>query len=424
MNYDVIVIGAGLSGLMAAEAAQSEGARVLVLARGMGSLSLTTSCIDGLGYSEKSQDPISSPLASIAQWRKNYPLHPYSLLGAERIIASLTHFQEVCRRGGLDYQGDFSSTMILPTALGTFRPTCLAPEAMKRGDLSLPGPVLLLGIKGYREFFPFFAAENLNALHEDGKASSSFRGAVVEEFHIPGKVLNSLSLAQALDEKKYRDLLVTRVKSLLKIGERLGFPAVLGFHDSQDCWRDMQEKLGTEVFEIPIAPPSVPGLRLDNCLKHHLREKGVRVIVGLSELTPIRGSGELSGFSLGRPGTHVTYYAKAVVLATGKFFGGGLDSSRARVFEPLLDLPLQFPSRRSEWFNPRLLGPGGQPFNSFGVEVDEDLRPVGLSGKFIYRNLFAAGGILAHADSVAEKSGGGVAISTGYWAGKMAAAVS
>ena len=40
MPYDVIVIGAGLAGLMAADAAQSRGARVLILARGMGSLPL------------------------------------------------------------------------------------------------------------------------------------------------------------------------------------------------------------------------------------------------------------------------------------------------------------------------------------------------------------------------------------------------
>jgi glycerol-3-phosphate dehydrogenase subunit B len=40
----------------------------------------------------------------------------------------------------------------------------------------------------------------------------------------------------------------------------------------------------------------------------------------------------------------------------------------------------------------------------------------------IYQNLYAAGGILAHGDSMAEKSGGGVAIATGYAAGQLAAA--
>ncbi len=424
MNYDVIIIGAGLSGLMAAEAAQSEGARVLVLAKGMGAFALTTSCIDGLGYSENSVNPISSPLASMVQFQKDHPRHPYSLLGAEKITASLSRFQEVCRAGGLDYEGEFSSTIMLPTALGTFRPTCLAPQTMKGGDLSRPGPVLLLGLKGVRDFFPFFAAENLNSLHEHGRTPSSFRAAIVEGFPLPGKPLNPLSLAHAFDEKKYRALLITRVESLLKKGERVGLPAVLGFHCPQDSWREMQEKLDTEVFEIPIPPPSVPGLRLDKCLKDHLRENGVRIIIGVPELTPLRGPDRLNGFSLGRSGGHVNYFAKSIILATGKFFGGGLDSSRARVFEALLGLPLRFPSRRSEWFSARFLGPEGQPFDSFGVEVDEKLRPVDPSGKFIYRNLFAAGGILAHADSMAEKSGGGVAISTGYWAGKMAAAVS
>jgi len=86
-----------------------------------------------------------------------------------------------------------------------------------------------------------------------------------------------------------------------------------------------------------------------------------------------------------------------------------------------LGLPVKYPLHRSEWFNPRLLAPEGQPFNSFGLEVDEELRPVDATGKVQYQNLFAAGGILAHADSMAEKSGGGVAISTGYWAGKLAA---
>jgi anaerobic glycerol-3-phosphate dehydrogenase len=62
MFYDVIVIGAGLAGLMAAEAAQSQGARVLILAKGMGSLPLMTGCIDGLGYfPSTSLTPLPSP---------------------------------------------------------------------------------------------------------------------------------------------------------------------------------------------------------------------------------------------------------------------------------------------------------------------------------------------------------------------------
>ncbi len=41
--------------------------------------------------------------------------------------------------------------------------------------------------------------------------------------------------------------------------------------------------------------------------------------------------------------------------------------------------------------------------------------------EIIWYILIAAGGIIAHADSMSEKSGGGVAVSTGYFAGTLAA---
>ncbi len=117
------------------------------------------------------------------------------------------------------------------------------------------------------------------------------------------------------------------------------------------------------------------------------------------------------------------YSARAFVLATGQFIGGGLDSDRTTVRETLLDLPVRYPKLRREWFNQHLLSAEGQPFNGFGLEVNECLNPVDGEGQVIYSNLFAAGGIIAHADSMTEKSGGGVAIATGYLAGMLSAGV-
>jgi len=424
MFYDVIVIGAGLSGLMAAEAAQSEGARVLLLAKGLGSLPLTTGCIDALGYFPSvSKIPLGSPSAFIDQLQRHNPDHPYVKVGKEKILSSFIRFQELCGAGALTYTGDFSSNITLPTTLGTLHPTCLVPETMKKGDLSLPGPALLLGFQGFRDFFPFFAAENLNGLRAQGKVSSFFRAEVLQGLDLHGKAMNGLNLARAFDGKEFRKMFGDRVKPLLKKGERLGLPAVLGFYSPKEVWLDLQERLDAEIFEVPMPPPSVPGLRLYSCLRDYLRGKGVRIVVGLSGLTPLSEPGRLNGFSLGSSSKSPVYRANAVVLATGKFFGGGLDSDRERVCETLLGLPVKHPFHRREWFNHRLLAPEGQPFNSFGVEVDEALRPVDPAGNLLYRNLFAAGGILAHADSMAEKSGGGVAICTGYRAGKLAAAM-
>jgi glycerol-3-phosphate dehydrogenase subunit B len=424
MFYDVIVIGAGLAGLMAAEAAQSQGARVLILARGMGSLPLMTGCIDGLGYfPSTSLTPLPSPLRALTQMRENNPRHPYVIVGQERISSAMAHFQELGRSGKMPYAGDLNSKFLIPTPLGTFRPTCLVPETMKSGNLSLSGCVLLLGFAGLKDFSPFLAAENLNVLHSQGKIAPSFRAESLLPLDLAGKAINGLNLARAFDKKEFREKFVGQANSLLKPGERLGLPAVLGFHDSWAAWSDLQEKLGVEIFEIPMPPPSVPGLRLFDMLKAHLQQRGVRMIVGLSALRPLAEPKMLQGFSLGEAKNSPTYRAKAFVLATGKFVGGGLDSEQGRIYETLLDLPLLHSRSRKEWFNLRLLTTEGQPFNVFGVEVDENLQPTDPGGQVIFSNLFAAGGIIAHADSISEKSGGGIAISTGFLAGKLAAAL-
>lgn len=424
MFYDVIVIGAGLAGLMAAEAAQRQGARVLVLARGMGSLALTTGCIDGLGYIPgTSKAPLASPLKALSQLKEEHPHHPYASVGQERILDALDHFQELCQVMDLPYTGTFKANLLLPTPLGTYHPTCLVPETMAKGTLSIPGSVLLLGFRGLKDFSPFLAAENLNLLHSQGEVAPSFRAEALDKLDLGGRAINGLNLAQAFDSKDFRKEFAKKIKPTLRSGERLGLPAVLGLHFPGEAWAELREMLNAEVFEIPLPPPSVPGIRLYRKLKMRLQEKGVRIFVGLSALNPLKGPRGLNGFSLGKSKNSPVYRAKAVVLATGKFVGGGLDSERGRIFETLLDLPVKYPKNRREWFSPRLLNPAGQPFNRFGVEVNEHLQPVDTEGRVIYSNLFAAGGIIAHGDSMSEKSGGGVAIATGYLAGKLAAGI-
>ena len=422
MFYDVIIIGAGLAGLMAAEAAREKGARVLILARGMGSLPLTSGCIDGLGYFPSSSPvPVSSPLTALGRFKDFHSQHPYSKVGKERIISALNRFQDLTRLGAVPYAGQFDSNFLIPTALGTFHPTCLVPETLKNGVLSLPGRVLLLGFEGLKDFSSWLAAENLNLLQAQGKIAPSFRAETLGGLSLGRKALNSLNLAGAFDGEDFRDRFARQVQPLLKGGEKLGLPAVLGFRSSHQAWADLQQKLGTEIFEIPLPPPSIPGLRLYNLVRSHLQAKGVRTIIGLSVLKPIMEAGEIKGITLGESRKSPVYRASVYVLATGKFVGGGLDAQRNRVFETLFDLPVQYPRNRKEWFNTKLLTAAGQPFNSFGVEVNENLQPVDPAGEVVYRNLFAAGGILAHADSMAEKSGGGVAISTGFVAGELAA---
>jgi glycerol-3-phosphate dehydrogenase subunit B len=102
-----------------------------------------------------------------------------------------------------------------------------------------------------------------------------------------------------------------------------------------------------------------------------------------------------------------------VVLATGRFFGGGLLAERDRVREPLLDLPVQAPASRNDWHMNTFLGAPGHPLNRAGIRVDRRLRPLGADGGVLYENLYAAGAVLADHDWVREKSGAGISVATG-----------
>jgi len=85
--------------------------------------------------------------------------------------------------------------------------------------------------------------------------------------------MNGLNLARAFDEKDFRDAFVRRVEPLLKKGERLGLPAVLGFYSSTESLAGFARQMGGEIFEVPCPLLRFPACVLFNMLKDHLRER-------------------------------------------------------------------------------------------------------------------------------------------------------
>ena len=73
------MIGAGTAGLVAGARLAEGGARVCVLAKGVGSTHLAPGTIDVLGYAP---ERVASPGAALVELRREQPDHPYALLGA------------------------------------------------------------------------------------------------------------------------------------------------------------------------------------------------------------------------------------------------------------------------------------------------------------------------------------------------------
>jgi glycerol-3-phosphate dehydrogenase subunit B len=102
--------------------------------------------------------------------------------------------------------------------------------------------------------------------------------------------------------------------------------------------------------------------------------------------------------------------------------GGGLESDRHAVREPLFNLPVQQPEGRDHWHRENFLDRRGHPVNRAGIETDEFFRPKAASGRPAHPRLFAAGSILAHQDWMRMKCGSGLALSTAYAAVESAKA--
>jgi len=204
------------------------------------------------------------------------------------------------------------------------------------------------------------------------------------------------------------------VKPLLGQSRFLGLPAVLGFDRVADICLDLEERLGVGVFEIPLLSPSLPGMRLAGLLKRDLLEAGVDYRQG----APIAGvessGGRVTVACRAGNSREERILAEHVVVATGRFFGGGLEASRRGVRETLLDLSVEAPADRDNWHMASFLGAPGHPINRVGVRVDTSLRPVGRDGLPVYENLFVAGAVLASHDWVREKSGAGISVATGH----------
>lgn len=395
-HHDVVVAGIGLSGLTAATRLAESGARVLVLAKGVGATHLSPCTIDVLGYAPERVERPREALARLGEG------HPYSLVGAEAIAASIDWFK--ARVPG--YAGGLDENLLLPTAVGALRPTAVVPESMLAGDLRTAGEVLVVGFRALKDFHAHLLADNLR------RAGISARAVVLE--HTPeGRVdVNSLGFARALDTEGFR----AAVAAAVPVGdaERIAFPAVLGIADGHAAWADMQERLGRPVFEVPTLPPSVPGMRVAAVLRGRLRRAGVQVILNSVVHDVAERSGGRVTAVRARAGLRdVTHGCDWVVLATGGFASGGVAlDSHWKAHEVALGLPVSGVPE-GERFGPEYFAE--HPIGRAGVVVDRNLRPEG------HENVLVVGATLAGAQPWREKSGDGISLSTGHRAAELIA---
>ncbi len=405
MNYEVVVVGAGLAGMFAGTLAARAGARTLVVARGHGGLHVGTGCVDVWGYSAAEpagRRMVNDPGAALGALPDGG--HPLALAGTEAVEAGLGALQAMASEAGYPLRGDLRRNHWLPTALGAGRPTCLAPDSFVAGDLWQSDEIVLGDVAGFRDFQAHLAAANLR------RSGWAARALPLELPRVPvRREVFATDLARLMDQPAYRDEVALSWRPKLAGVSRLGLPAILGLKAPREAWRDLSDKLGVALFEIPILPPSVPGMRLFDVLRAALERAGGRLIIGPG----VRGwveSGRARGVVLETAGGERHCEAQHLLLATGGFRHGGLEAARpGQARESVFDLPV---ATGPEWFGP--LYWDDHPYARFGVRVNPAMQPVDDGGSVLFDNVYAVGGVVAGADRSAEGCREGMDIGMGW----------
>ncbi|NHJ13879.1 MAG: anaerobic glycerol-3-phosphate dehydrogenase subunit B [Candidatus Thorarchaeota archaeon] len=447
LDADVLVIGGGMAGLIAGTVTAQSGLSTVLVRKGQSATEYSSGAIDILGYLPESFIPFSSPIEGLQILPDLYPLHPYSLFAhqeedaqkkAERVVslvgASVEWLTEALAGSIAPIRGSLDSNLFPLTILGTSKPTCLLQETMWYGNLLQEDDSVLLfaGVSGHPEFRPSIAAKTfLERQVRRNEPPRKIGHCMVDivPFGNPHN-LSSIDIARHLDHSDSIDGLI---ESLRPHSENLGathisLPPALGIEHAVENQKRIEESLGVKCFELLALPPSVPGLRLQKALDRLYLESGGKLLLGHEAVDFVAEMGQLSSVRVKGPRRQLSISPKAVILAAGKFIGGGISADQNGFRENIMNLMTvteEFYSaenaKAARHTNAFSLSPRGQPFLASGLSTDFALRPINKEGEPTFTNLFAAGSVIAGYNYAAEKSGLGVSLVTGRAAGQFAA---
>lgn len=384
VEYDVLVIGAGLAGLVAAAAASEAGARVGVVSQSTGNLAL---------------------------WSGMLGRRPPR--GRDETAAA-RFFVDVAAKAGLAYrvlrQGEAQAVGPDGRAVAAG----LVPETVAKGMAAARGRgVLVVGLGGLDEYPSALIAGNLTQ-----ELGQLVRHRTVALGPASGRGL-APRVARLFDDAGwFKRFLDSAGRVLAAEATRVGavaFPPVLGFQRFAENLASLEEVLGCPVFELGAWPPSVPGERFGRLWRHRLEASGrVEFHVGrrVTEAT-VRGETCVEASD-----GETRYRARAFVLATGGVAGGGLvvpcrgvlrlDGDGAELLrpaEPVFDLPTR--GEEGDWAR-------------WGVATDRAGRPyLEPGGRRVLSNVFAAGWVLGGRGP--DEPDGLLSLVSGWRAGSLAA---
>lgn len=418
---DILVVGSGMAGLMAAIVASGQGKRVTLLSRGCGSLNIGSGCVDVLGY-VNGQPVEGQPLEALDSLPER---HPYRLVGKEGVEEALKTLCAVSARHGAPLEAAANGNRRVPTILGTLKPTCLTLPSCRGELLETAASALVVSVEGLKDSHPALVTSQLRRYPH--LAAVTWHEAHLKN-PIPGahRNLSPLDIARYVESPEGTAWLAAGLRKALRAtpADVVLLPPVCGL--SNAAWEAVAAAVPVPLVEMPTLPPGVGGLRLYTALKSELQARDVDMVenalVTGAECDGKHCAALVAETACGRR----RFAAKAFVMATGGFMGGGFLSSPGEARETVFGLPVLqadgslLPARPEDWSDQNIFG--NHAFASAGVMVNAAMSPLRIDGTPALNNVFFAGRSVGGYDFASEKSGNGVAVATAWRAALSACA--
>ena len=408
---DVVVIGNGVAGLMAALVSADQGKKVTLLSYGAGTFPLNSGVIDVLGYDDAGK-AVANPIEGIGRTADN---HPYKKIGMPAVQDAVEYFKKTVADEGFPYVGSLKEQQWLITSVGTLKPTCLLPDSLQASKCFDANEIVIVGVKGLKDFYVDMVAENLaKELGSDKKYTT-----VTVDTYITGRDLTTRDVARWVESDKGYGEFLAQIKNQAGSGKAIIVPQILGTKGNYVVYNKLVKDLGCAVVETTGMPPSVNGIRLRDVLLSALKKKGIRVIENvIAEKTVVKGD-TVTAVEAGGEVRAQTYEADKFILATGGFYSGGITMRDFGEYkETVFGLPVEGDCVEERWVNKQLFSDKKQAFAMAGVRVDSSLRAVDESGNVVLKNVYVVGRNLSGYDFCFEHSGNGVALTSAYKAAK------
>ena len=422
-SADVVVIGAGLSGLTAALAAVKAGASVQVLAKGHAGTHWGTGGLDVAVVPGAITPRAGLRILAVT------PGHPYATL-RDDVAPALDWLRPILAAQGLPYEGDLDSPLAaVPTSIGGTRLAAILPAAQAPALRPwAPGERLVVcGIAGFKDFWPDAIAASLSrpAIWGRNPHPDHLEALTVELPDLAGRHnLSAVELANRFDDRVWRgralDAIATALDRHSPSGGpgRVALPAILGLDDQAAALDELRRRLSLEPFELPLVPPSVPGMRLYRALRAAYLQAGGRIQIGEKIASLDRAGNRVTAVATEAAARTHPIRAGAVILATGGIAGGGIVADQSgHLEEVVLDLPVEAPEF-ADWLSAETFDPAGHPLEAAGIRTDADLRPVDRAGKPVLDNVRVVGATLAGQRHLHQRCRDGVDIASGWRAAR------